>query len=52
MLEIPIARNHRSCEIKKQRKIKTIIISVTFFTADRKYDAFIIKKIARIFAFQ
>lgn len=44
MLEIPIARNHRSCEIKKQRKIKTIIISVTFFTADRKYDAFIIKK--------
>lgn len=44
MLEIPIARNHRSCEIKKQRKIKTIIISVTFFTADWKYDAFIIKK--------
>lgn len=47
MLEIPIARNHQSCEIKKQRKIKTIIISVTFFTfftMDRKYDAFIIKK--------
>lgn len=44
MLEILIAKNYRSCEIKKQRKIKTIIISVTFFTADWKYDAFIIKK--------
>lgn len=51
MLEILIAKNYRSCEIKKQRKIKTIIISVTFFTW--KYDAFIIKKkIDRIFAFQ